>query len=247
MDEPLPLPPLLPPSPRFAFVPATTSSLHQFQNKLPFRCNSTEDTIKLLSSSSLILEKKNYTSSLTSWYGNLSQSTTYPIWIWLCAFSYHRWSKNILFTLVIFIGNLIKLDDVTATQIILIYSRVCIDLICPNQGPKSSWMNIEVESSVLINVKYEYSSCSKSLRTSHASRKCSLSLVQAPTPNIPPPPTSNMPSQLPSIQSAAKLPFYDPLSPTSQGKADRVDPQPQLILDAKISSRNQPASPLNNS
>lgn len=152
-----------------------------------FRFNSREERDQILYQSPIFLQKKRL--HLLSWspgQGPFEWPPLHSIWIRISRIPYHYWSSNILRSIASAIGHPIKLDDISASQKILTYARILVNLDLSKHKPSEIRVKLEGESEFLLFISYEYLPCPKCLSPSHPESLCNSSKTPSNSNTIPP-------------------------------------------------------------
>lgn len=84
--------------------------------------------------------------------------STAPVWIRLKNLPYRCWIQKIIFAFTNAINKLIKLDAFTASQKLLPFARVCVEIdISKPRGPRPNqiWMGLKNSTSTALEVEYD--------------------------------------------------------------------------------------------
>lgn len=77
------------------------------------------------------------------------------VWICLRNIPYHLWCKQILFSLARTIGKPIRMDEFTASQKLLSYARILVEVDLSKPLPNCIRMDLEETKPVAINIEFE--------------------------------------------------------------------------------------------
>lgn len=150
-----------------------------------FRFNTPEDRDCLISQSPLLMDKRKLL--LQPWLPGQDESS-WPkisrVWIRLKGLPYHCWSSDILLSIAGMIGKPIRLDETTASQRMLSYARVLVNLDVASVSPSS--ITVELEGDVIMDVAVQYENvpCAKCLSSGHISPKCPFRLKSGLLPTL---------------------------------------------------------------
>lgn len=134
----------------------TLPNLSNWEGTFPFRFNSNEDRGQILSQSPLLLQKKKL--HLLPWspgQGSFEWPSFHPIWIRIHGIPYHCWSSNILISIASKIGHPLKLDEISASQKLLTYARILVNLDLSKPKPPEIRVDLKGEQEVLLSFSYE--------------------------------------------------------------------------------------------
>ncbi|KAJ8618165.1 hypothetical protein MRB53_014351 [Persea americana] len=104
-----------------------------------------------------------------------SWSTVTPVWICLKGIPYHCWSNDILLSIAGSIGKPLCLDEITASQKMLSFARVLVNLDVAKPNLTSVMVDLEGDGVVEVEVLYENIPCPNCLSAGHLSSKCPFS------------------------------------------------------------------------
>ncbi|XXG45984.1 hypothetical protein AAC387_Pa02g0929 [Persea americana] len=151
-----------------------------------FRFSSKEDRDLMVSHSPLLMDRRKLL--LQSWspsQDDASWPVVSPVWIRLKGIPYHCWSSDILLSIASSTGKPLRLDDTVASQRILSYARVLVNLDVGKPGPRLLTIEMEGEYAIEVEVLYENVPCSKCLSVGHLQAKCPYtskpSILKTPT------------------------------------------------------------------
>lgn len=99
----------------------------------------------------------------------VSWPTVTPVWIHLKGILYHCRSSDILLSIVGSTGKPLHLDETMATQRMLSYARVLVNLDVTKSGPNSLTLEPEEDATVEVEVQYENVPCFDCHSASHLS------------------------------------------------------------------------------
>lgn len=134
-----------------------------------FRFSSKEDRELALSQSPIPMENRKL--HLLPWSpenGPSDWPSLHPVWIRIYGILYHCWSSNILLSLASSIDSPLRLDDITASQKLLTYARILINLDLSTRKPTEIEVELEGDSEALLSVSYENLPCSNCLSHGHS-------------------------------------------------------------------------------
>eukprot|EP00268_Persea_americana_P013385 TRINITY_DN15864_c0_g1_i2.p1 TRINITY_DN15864_c0_g1~~TRINITY_DN15864_c0_g1_i2.p1 ORF type:complete len:225 (+),score=34.96 TRINITY_DN15864_c0_g1_i2:865-1539(+) len=166
-----------------------------------------------------------------------------PVWIRLKGIPYHCWSSDILLSIPSSIGKPLRLDETTASQRILSYARVLVNLDVAKPSPNSISVHLEGEgvAVVEVDVQYENIPCSECLFAGHLTAGCPYAvkpgLLKLPAKVIqtenPPPSTTAESAKDASIEDT-QIPV-----PTSEISGDIDSVLDASVLVSKIVAASQ--------
>lgn len=152
-----------------------------------FRFNSKEDRDLVLPKSPILLQsKKLHLLPRSPGQGYFEWPSLRPVWIRLHGIPYHCWSSNILLSLASSIGRPLKLDEITASQRILTYANILVNLDLPKPKPHQIKVDLEGESEVFLSIAYENPPCAKCFSTGHTKISCQIGNPVLQSKPIPP-------------------------------------------------------------
>lgn len=102
-----------------------------------------------------------------------------PIWIGPKGIPYHCWSNDILLSIAGSISKPLRLAETTASQRIMSYARVLVNLDVAKPTPGSLTIELEGDAVVEVEVLYENIPCFECLSVGHLSSKCPFSNKRA--------------------------------------------------------------------
>lgn len=194
-----------------------------------FRFSSKEDKDLALSKSPQILQ--NMKLDLLPWsssQGPFEWPNLHPVWIRIYGIPYHCWSPNILSLLASSIGYLLRLDDITASQKLLTFARILVNIDLSRPKHSAIKVDLEGEEEVLLLVSYENLPCSHCLSPGHSESSCnyvpSTSKLNStrPEPHIREGILGKPPTLAPAFQAPHTLISVDPPEPVPQSGHDSI-------------------------
>lgn len=117
-----------------------------------FRFNSKEDKDSTVGQSPFLLDRKKLI--LLPWSPGQSEESWLaitPVWIRLRGIPHHCWSSDILLLIASTMAKLLRLDEITATQRILSFVEVLVNLDVATPCPKS--ITVDLEGDVKVEVE----------------------------------------------------------------------------------------------
>ncbi|KAJ8630519.1 hypothetical protein MRB53_023842 [Persea americana] len=142
-----------------------------------FRFNSQEDRDSTVGQSPFPFDKKKLL--LLPWTPGQSEDSwpaITPVWIRLRGLPFHCWSSDILMSIASTIGKPLRLDEITATQRILSFARILVNLDVATPCPKFISVDLEGDGMVEVEIQYDNIPCSECLSAGHLSDKCPFSI-----------------------------------------------------------------------
>lgn len=108
---------------------------------------------------------------------DLEWTKSSAVWIRLKNIPVHCWSQYILFSLANAIGRLTNMDATPASQKILSFAGIQVDLDLLKPKLSLIWMEVENESPVAIDLVSENLPCNKCILPGHTSLHCKEPLL----------------------------------------------------------------------
>lgn len=133
-----------------------------------FRFSSSKERDFYLSQYPLTLQNKKF--NLLPWspsQGPFEWPSLHTIWIRIQGIPYHCWSSNILLSIASSVGYPLNLNEIIASQKIITFARILVNLDISKPKPQHIWVDSEGESEVLLSITYENLPCPKCFSFGH--------------------------------------------------------------------------------
>lgn len=155
-----------------------------------------------------------------------------PVWIRLWGIPYHCWSSDILLSIASSIGKPLCLDEITATQGILSYVKILVNLDVATPCPKSISVDLEGDVTVEVEIQYENIPSLECFSAGHLTDKypftAKLGLLRRPAPI-----SMQAPSLISSDRDLSKAVEFEVvdvgLMPRSTNAAEDADTRPTIV------------------